>query len=94
MKLYQQKWLEKLDHYIKQYMADFNFSTHQLALCMEISLSSLHRKLEYLCRCTPAEYIKNKRLQQARNLVNAGNSIQVVAKKVGYRRTDYLMSIL
>lgn len=94
MKLYQQQWLEELDAYIKQYIADSNFSTNRLALLMDISLSSLHRKLGDLCNCTPAEYIKNIRLQLARDLINAGNSIQMVARKVGYTRADYLASIL
>jgi len=63
MKLYQQQWLEELNQCIEQSSTNPNFSTYQLVLSMNISLSSLHRKLEQLCGCTPSTYIKIKQLE-------------------------------
>lgn len=64
-KEYQSQWLNELNAQIERNLFSSNFSVTDLAFEMNLSQSSLYRKVKTLTKLSPAEYIKTRKLECA-----------------------------
>ena len=85
-----EEFVEKLDEVILKNLTDDTFGSKQMeeALCM--SRSTLARKIKELYGMTPNDYLKNKRLSVATQMLKQKNvRINEVAQAVGFRSASY-----
>jgi len=71
---------------IDQHLHNTNFNVSFLADLMHTSSASLYRKIKTLCGCTPSTYIRNRRMERAKEMLQSGKYINLnqIATKVGY----------
>ena len=95
LKLYEQIWLQKVNQLINENLDNTHFNTQNLAFQLNLSKASFYRRIVKLTGTSPADYIKNKRLEEARKLLadSPDCSLQELAAKVGYTRKDYFAKI-
>ncbi len=79
--------LKKLDSIIVENMKYNNFNVEQLADLMAMSYSSLFRLTKRLIGFTPAEYIRELRLQEARKLLESGQyqTVKSILYSLGFK---------
>jgi YesN/AraC family two-component response regulator len=84
---------ELLDHataIIEQHIVDLNFSVDVLASELNLSRSSLHRKLRALTNQSATEFIKFVRINKSIKLIESGESnIDEICFKVGFNSHSY-----
>ena len=68
-----EKFLDKLTETIKKNISEPEFNVDILASEMNMSRSSLHRKIKSIAQITPNEYIQLERLKTAAQLLQSGN---------------------
>ncbi len=92
-KYHQRVWLDRLNNHIDQHLHNSNFSVTYLAYLMNLSSASLYRKVIFLCECSPSIYIRTRRMEKAREMLETGRytNLSQVAAKVGYTRKDYFI---
>ena len=95
LKLFEQKWLETLDEHIENNLENPQFNIQQLALKMHLSSASFYRKVVKLLGISPSDYLRQKRLDRAKDLFDSKKnySLQELAEKVGYKRKDHFAKI-
>ena len=84
------EFVEKLDEVILSNISDDTFGSKQLEEALCISRSTLARKIKELYDVTPNEYLKNKRLSVASQMLSQKNvRINEVSQAVGFRSASY-----
>lgn len=85
-----QKFLTQVLEVIENHMSSEKFDVGELCRELNISRSTLSRKLNALTGLSPLEFIRNSRLQRAASLLNQqfGNITQV-AMEVGFSNPSY-----
>ena len=79
------EFLAKIESEIEQNMQDSEYTIEELCAKMGISRSSLYKKLMRLTGRSPIEYIRIKRLQEGRAMLDSGEtSVSQVAWSVGF----------
>jgi signal transduction histidine kinase/ligand-binding sensor domain-containing protein/DNA-binding response OmpR family regulator len=80
-----EKFLDKLEKYVKEKMADPDLSVEMISKDIGISRSQLQRKLKELTSQNPSEYIKTMRLRHAAWLLTTQKlSISEVTYAIGF----------
>ncbi|MES2702918.1 MAG: ATP-binding protein [Bacteroidota bacterium] len=76
----------KVTEYVVSRMKNFDVTVFDLAYQFSLSERQLYRLAKSLTGCTPAQLIKEVRLQKAYELLLSGNmhKVETVAKEVGY----------
>jgi YesN/AraC family two-component response regulator len=82
-------FLKKLDHIIANSYQDSNFSVAKLISEIGITERQLQRKFKRLYNEKPATYIKNYRLNKAKELLLKGQSIAITSDNVGFNSQSY-----
>ena len=83
-------FVEKLDEVILKNISDDTFGSKQMEDALFMSRSTLARKIKELYGTTPNEYLKNKRLSVAAQMLRQKNvRINEVADAVGFRSPSY-----
>ena len=78
-------WVEKAKKIIEKNLSKFEFDTHKLASELGMSHSSMYRKLSPVIKCTPAEFIRNVRLERGAQLLSDQQlTIQEISLQVGF----------
>ncbi|MBD2757709.1 response regulator [Spirosoma validum] len=77
-------WLKRLEGQAQAQLSQFELTADQLAAAMSVSRSTLFREVRRLTGLTPAQYITEARLQQARHLLENRRVSSV--KEVGLRQ--------
>ena len=82
---------DKITEYVLARMKTVNVSVYDLAYHLAMSERQLYRLAKTLTGCTPAQLIKEVRLQKAYELLVGGkiNKIDDLAKQVGFENTSY-----
>ncbi|MCO7226643.1 two-component regulator propeller domain-containing protein [Pleionea sp. CnH1-48] len=80
----EQQFIEKLDHFLVENMADSDLKVAAIAQALFVSERQLHRKLKALLNTTPSNYLRNYRLKKALELLKQGKGIGEVAGEVGF----------
>lgn len=85
-----EEFLLRLKKVLSEFMSDESFSVEQLSREMGMSRTQLHRKLRALLDTSASEFIRNYRLDQAKQLLeqNAG-SVGEIAYRVGFGSASY-----
>ena len=85
-----EKFLDKLTETIKKNISEPEFNVDILAREMNMSRSSLHRKIKSIAQITPNEYIQLERLKTAAQLLQSGNyKINEICYIVGFNSSSY-----
>ena len=86
-----EEWLDNVDTLIHNALSDINLSAEYIAELLDISRSQLYRKLYILRGVTPHDYIQEKRLKHARQLLELGEvqSVKAAAHAVGIRKVQH-----
>jgi len=88
-----QEWLTTLEQLIFKEMNNSTFSVDFLADVLSINRKTLYNKIKELAGLTPTKYIRAIRLQKAKNLLEEGMAINVVALQVGFQNTEYFSAL-
>ncbi|MEM9821201.1 MAG: ATP-binding protein, partial [Bacteroidota bacterium] len=90
-----QQWIKKIEAMLQENVEDSNFDVDAFADVVQIGRRSLYRRLKQLTGLTPAQYIKEVRLQLARNLLERGvyKTMSEVAYAAGFTTPDYFSKI-
>jgi len=79
-------FIKKLDIIIDQNMADTNLSVESLADILNMSRSTLYRKIKDISNLSPNELINNARLKKAAELLLSGKyKVYEISEIVGYK---------
>ncbi|HPF52958.1 MAG TPA: helix-turn-helix domain-containing protein [Draconibacterium sp.] len=83
-------FINRLTSIVEANLADENFGVKELADKMRMNRSSVHRKLKSITKKSVSEFIREIRLQKAKQLLEEGNdTISEVAYKVGFGSPSY-----
>lgn len=83
-------FLQKLNGVIAAYMGDADFGLPQLCKKMGLSRAQVYRKIKELTGQSPAVYIRNVKLQKAKDLLqNTDLNVSEVAYEVGFKDLSY-----
>lgn len=85
-----EKFAERLNAISESRLADHRFGVSALAREMEMSRSSLHRKVKEIFNESASQFIRNKRLNRARQLLlNKKTSVTETASLCGFHSVTY-----
>ncbi|TRZ45081.1 hybrid sensor histidine kinase/response regulator transcription factor [Robertkochia solimangrovi] len=84
------EFIEKVFFYINENISDPDISVESLANKLNLSRSQVYRKIKSLTDQSPNEFIRNVRLQKARQILESGNTnIGNVCYAVGFASPSY-----
>jgi len=84
-----EQFLERLQKIVEENMEDETFQVGELCLQVGIGERQLYRKLHALLGCTPAAYVRQIRLDRARQLLEKGaGTVSEITFMVGYSNTS------
>jgi DNA-binding response OmpR family regulator len=85
--------IEKAGTIVEQHLNDKNFIVDHLAAKLNISTSSLYRKLKSLTNQSPTEFVRYIRLKKAIKLMTEGNSnVDEIGFAIGFNSHSYFTS--
>lgn len=86
-------WLRRFAACVQAELANSALDNQLLAIRMRISARSLHRKLRERLGLSPAQYVRQVRLQRAAELLQKGDYLTVkeTAAAVGYQNSSYFI---
>lgn len=89
------EWLTQFEALVNEKITDLSFTIDDLPQLMAISRTQLFRRLKKLTGLTPNQYIREVRLQKARQLLeeNAYSTVKEVCYAVGFRKTQYFSKL-
>ena len=95
LKQFEQKWLHEVDQLINENLDNTNFTIRRLAFQLNLSSASFYRRIIKLTGTPPNDYIRQKKLDTARQLLadRPDYNFRELATKVGYLRQDYFAKI-
>ena len=87
---FDKEFIEKVLNYIKENISNPDLSVETLAGELNLSRSQFYRKVKVLTNQTASEFIRNIRLQKAKQLIEKGNTnISEVCYLVGFSSPSY-----
>ncbi len=89
------EWLEKLENVYLEHLNDSRLSVDFAAQKMLLSGRQFHRQLKKLTGLTPNQYLREIRLNQARQFIEAGQyqTIKETAQAVGFSDVPYFTKL-
>lgn len=91
---YGDKWLNRFHQIIQENLAEGSLSNEFLATRIEISERHLFRRVKSLTGLTPQQYIRQCRLQQAMDYLEAGTyrTVKATATAVGFTNASHFIN--
>lgn len=84
------EFMEKVLNYIKDNIGNPNLNVESLSSQLNLSRSQFYRKIKALTSQTANEFLRNIRLQKAKQIIEEGNNnISEVCYKVGFSSPSY-----
>ena len=75
---------------VEEHLAEREFNVTELCTCLGMSRVTLHRRMKRICNKSAGEYIREKRLLHAVDILQEGElSIQDVARMSGFFNQSY-----
>jgi len=85
-----QRFLKEIDKIINKHLSNPDFSVSDLSKLLEISESTLRRKIHKIAYISPNQYIRKIRLTKAKQLINKDiGTISEIADMVGFKNKSY-----
>lgn len=79
---------------VRENLTDANYNVEALAAAMNMSRSSLHRKIKALTDLSPLDFIRVIRLKRAAELLQEGElRINEICDRVGFQSPSYFAKI-
>ncbi len=90
-----QNWQKKLDTWLEENLSDSNLRIEDLARAVALGERQFYRQFKQKMEITPNEYIKEKRLQKALEILEnrALPTVKRVSLTVGYKKPEYFSSL-
>lgn len=88
-----QAFLEQLENILSVSLADPTFTIKALAEELNIGEQTLRRKLRALLGLSPKGYLNAKRMQKAKVLLRAGESVKTAAYATGYKDPSHFSRV-
>ena len=86
----EQEFLDRLSHEVSANLDNPEYDVDSLAQAMNMSRSSLNRKIKATLNLTPNDYIRTERLKKAALLLNTGKyKVNEVCYMVGFNTPSY-----
>jgi len=85
-------FLERVDTYLGENICNKNMSVETLAEHMNMSGSTLYRKMKSASSLSPNDYIRLYRLNTAARMLDDGCQIKIVVENVGFSSVSYFTS--
>ena len=86
------KLFVQLDTFLDEHIKDENLNVESMANSMFLAKRTFQRKIKAACGLTPTEYLKRKRLERAKQLLQKGIAVNIVAGEVGFSSPSYFSS--
>ena len=80
---------KRLQTFLDANLANIDLHAEMVAIGLEISKSTLNRKLKDLGKPSINDLIKEYRLQQSIKVLSAGYSVSETSKRVGFKNPSY-----
>lgn len=95
LSLKDQEWLSKMDEDIASNISNIQYGVEALAENMDVSRTHLFRKVKKITGQSPNGYIREKKLLQAKQLLESGacKSVKELAYKVGILKPSYFTKL-
>ena len=92
---YDSKWLQKAEQLCRENIGDTRFNVSEFAYQMALSERQLHRNLKSITGMTPNKYIREIKLQKAREIIDAGKykTVSEVAAEIGFETVNYFIKL-
>jgi len=87
------QWLLNIQNLVEDNLTNNLLSVDFLAEQMDLSRMHLNRKLKEQLGISPAEYIKEVKLNRARSWIENGEDISVISERLGYFKLPYFKKI-
>ncbi|MEM9888189.1 MAG: helix-turn-helix transcriptional regulator [Bacteroidota bacterium] len=86
--------MQKLHEVVEQHYKNAEFGVEELAQKSQLSRIQLYRKLKAISDQTPSQFLRNFRLQKAKDLLHNPNlNISEVAYEVGFNDPAYFTRV-
>ncbi|MEM9848687.1 MAG: ATP-binding protein, partial [Bacteroidota bacterium] len=90
----EERFLQKLHEVVEQHYKNAEFGVEELAQKSQLSRIQLYRKLKAIRNQTPSQFLRNFRLQKAKDLLHNPNlNISEVAYEVGFNDPAYFTRV-
>lgn len=91
----QPDWLPQLEQIIEQELGNSNFSIDDIPSQLAMSRSQFFRAMKAAIGLTPNQYLREMRLQKARQLIENKNyrTVKEIAYQVGFQKTSYFSTL-
>jgi AraC-like DNA-binding protein len=87
-------FISTINSIIVEKISDPDFNIDQLAGCVHLSRMQLHRRLMRMIQQSPGEFLRNARLEKARELLLKGNqTTSQIAYQTGFENLSYFSKI-
>ena len=87
-------WLHRLEKIVNEHLSESSINNGMLASEINISERHFSRKVKKLTGMSPRKYIRQKRMNRAKELLEAGThtTVKEVATMVGYANIGYFIN--
>lgn len=85
----QKRFLSSLDRTLQNYYTNSEIKIHDIAANIAMSERQLYRKLKGVVDMTPSEYLRNYRLEKAKEILADGKSANEASYMVGFSSPSY-----
>ncbi len=82
-------FLLRLKRCLDKHLANVNVNARLMATEMEMSKSTLNRKLKSILNQSISDFVKHYRLQRSIELLEAGYKVSEVSQRVGFKTPSY-----
>ncbi|MFK7979772.1 MAG: helix-turn-helix domain-containing protein [Saprospiraceae bacterium] len=91
MKQYEREWLDRLDAIIENNIPNPDFQLSDITTKLKVSRAKLYRMVTKLTKASPSEYLRNKRLKKAYEMLDKGvyPTIKETSAAVGFRQPEH-----
>lgn len=95
MKEFEETWLERVDNLIEENIQNPNFQLSDITDELKISTAQLYRRMLKLTKMSPSKYIRQVRLEKAKELLELGkySTVQETAESVGFLQSGYFTKL-
>ena len=95
MKEFEENWLKRINAFIDENLQNPNFQLMDLTKELGISTAQLYRRISKLTGISPNKYIRQIRLQKAKEILERGTypTVRETAESVGYLQPEYFTKL-
>ena len=91
MKQHEQEWLDRLDAVIERNIPNPDFQLLDITTKLKVSRAKLYRMVKKLTEVSPSEYLRQKRLKKAFEILDKGvyPTVKETSAAVGFRQPEH-----